>query len=75
MRSWSQPNLRQSLLIERGDPVLAALAVRQNVSAGPEVHVGPAQAGQFADPQAGGDRDLYERVVATSGRRVRVGGA
>ena len=54
--------------------VLASLAVGQDVGAGAEVDVAVAQPGQLADPQSGGDGDLDQGVVASSGDGRSVGG-
>ena len=55
---------------ERGDPVLAALAVTGDVRARAEVQVGAGEPDQFGDPQPGLDGEQQQRVVASAGPRV-----
>jgi hypothetical protein len=57
---------------ERGDAVLAALAVAGDVCADAEMDVGDRQAGEFGDAQPGLDREQQQCAVAAPGPGVRV---
>ena len=58
---------------ERGDPVLASLAVAAHVRAGAEVQVVDAQAGQLGDPQSGLDGQGEQGVVASAEPGAAIG--
>jgi hypothetical protein len=58
---------------ERGDPVLASLAVAAHVGAGPEVQVVDAQAGQLGHPQSGLDGEGEQGVVASAEPGATIG--
>jgi hypothetical protein len=54
--------------------LLAALAVAAQVRAGGERDVGAAQAGELGDAQSGLDHGQQQRVVASAGPALAVGG-